>query len=235
MRIWSTSGGYKIIQVLSGRSNVFLLTNGESNILIDTSPELMWKALQRRLKRLGIENINLLILTHAHFDHSANAHKVRERYNAQVIIHQSEAKYVMTGENIPPRGTIAVIDYMVRTFSKPLASIARCQPCKVDYTFDSIYDLSGWGFNAFLMHTPGHTGGSSSVIVDNEIALVGDAMFGVFWWSIFPPFAADQNQMINSWHKLLGTECKIFIPSHGTANKRSLVEKDFNKRNPNKK
>gem|GEM_PF-3837033 len=42
MRNRTTSGGYKIIQVLSGRSNVFLLNNRQSNILVDTGPGFMW-------------------------------------------------------------------------------------------------------------------------------------------------------------------------------------------------
>ena len=80
------------------------------------------------------------------------------------------------------------------------------------------------------MHTPGHTEGSISLIIDNEIALVGDTMFGAFPGTIFPPFANDESLMVNSWEKLLKTKCKVFIPSHGSANDRGLVEKDFKKR-----
>jgi hydroxyacylglutathione hydrolase len=230
MRSWLTSSGYRIIQVLSGRSNVFLLTNGQSNILIDTSPEFMWETLQKKLDRLRIEQINLLILTHSHFDHAANAHKIKEKYNARVIIHQCETKYLISGENILPAGTSFIPKFLVRVFTKQFISFARCQPCNFDYTIDNIFDLSNFGFNAYLMHTPGHTQGSISLIIENDIALVGDTMFGILWWSVFPPFASDPSQMLNSWEKLLKTKCKIFIPSHGSANKRSLVEKDFNKR-----
>lgn len=80
------------------------------------------------------------------------------------------------------------------------------------------------------MHTPGHSIGSMSIIVDNEVAIVGDSMFGVFKWSVFPPFAEDCKQMIQSWGKLLETNCSIFIPSHGTENNRLLVQKDYKKR-----
>jgi glyoxylase-like metal-dependent hydrolase (beta-lactamase superfamily II) len=95
---------------------------------------------------------------------------------------------------------------------------------------DSHFDLIGFGFNAYLIHTPGHTIGSMSLIIDNEIAIVGDTMFGVFKLSVFPPYAEDTEKMIKSWGKLLETNCSIFIPSHGTENCRSLVQQDYNRR-----
>ena len=229
MRIWTTSAGNKIIQVLSGRSNVFLLTNGKSNILIDTSPGFFWKTLQKRLEKLRIDRIDLLVLTHSHFDHAANAYRIKEKYNAQVIIHRSEAEYLASGDNILPVGTNPVTRFLVRVFARQFISFAKYQSCESDITVDNTYDLSNLGFNAYLMHTPGHTRGSLSLIADNEVAIVGDTMFGIFRGSVFPPFASDQNQLLDSWRKLLDTGCKVFIPSHGTANKRSLVEKDLNR------
>jgi glyoxylase-like metal-dependent hydrolase (beta-lactamase superfamily II) len=229
MRSWVTSGGLKIIQVLSGRSNVFLLTNGQSDILVDTSPRFMWNTLQQSLDNLHIEKINLLILTHSHFDHAANAARIKEKYNPRVIIHRSESQYLATGDNILPTGTNPLTRFLVRVFAKQFKSFALYQPCNPDLTFDEMFDLSDYGFNAYLMHTPGHTRGSVSLIVDNEIALVGDTMFGIFRRTIFPPFASDQNQMLNSWRKLLETGCKVFIPSHGSAINRSLVENEINR------
>jgi glyoxylase-like metal-dependent hydrolase (beta-lactamase superfamily II) len=69
-----------------------------------------------------------------------------------------------------------------------------------------------------------------SLIVDDEIALVGDCMFGVFKGSAFPPFALDVKQMIISWGKLLNTGCHLYLPSHGTADSRELVQRDYDKR-----
>jgi hypothetical protein len=66
--------------------------------------------------------------------------------------------------------------------------------------------------------------------VDNEIAIVGDCMFGVFKSSVFPPVAEDPKEMIKSWGKLLETGCQVFIPSHGSADKRLLVQKEYDKR-----
>jgi glyoxylase-like metal-dependent hydrolase (beta-lactamase superfamily II) len=234
MKIWSTSGGFKIIRVLSGRSNVFLLTNGQTKILVDTSAGFMWDTLQRRLDRQGIEKLDLLILTHSHFDHAANAAAVREKYRARVVIHKSEAEFLSTGANILPTGTNRFTEFLIRAFANKFRSVARYKPCSPDITFDDVFSLSDFGFNAYVMHTPGHTFGSVSVIIDDETALVGDTMFGKFPGSVFPPFAADVSQLLKSWDKLLGTKCRIFIPSHGIENKRALVEKDFKKRSTGK-
>jgi hydroxyacylglutathione hydrolase len=230
MRIWTTSSGYEIIQVLAGRSNVFLLLNKEKNILIDTSPKFMWKILQNRLRQLKINKIDYLILTHTHFDHAANSKRIKEKYNAQVIVHKNEAEYLTNGDNIIPQGTNPLSKTLVRLFAKQYSSLAKYEPCQFDLSVDSTFNLHDLGFKAKIMHTPGHTPGSMSVIIDDEVALVGDTMFGVFWWTIYPPFANDTAQMINSWGKLLQTNSKVFIPSHGSANSRSLVEIDYKKR-----
>jgi hydroxyacylglutathione hydrolase len=73
------------------------------------------------------------------------------------------------------------------------------QPVQPDILVNERMTLNEFGFNAFVIHTPGHSFGSISVIIDNEIAIVGDAMFGVFRNSVFLPFADDLKQMVISW------------------------------------
>ena len=68
------------------------------------------------------------------------------------------------------------------------------------------------------------------MIVDNEIAIVGDAMLRFFKNSVFPPFADDIKEMIKSWGKLLKTECNLFLPGHGKEIKRELLQREYNKR-----
>jgi glyoxylase-like metal-dependent hydrolase (beta-lactamase superfamily II) len=105
----------------------------------------------------------------------------------------------------------------------------RCPPCRPDILVDDELSLADFGFNARIVYTPGHSPGSQSVIVDGEIALVGDAMFGIVPGSAFPPFASDVPLLVDSWGKLLVTGCRLFLPAHGTANSRLLVQRDFDK------
>jgi hydroxyacylglutathione hydrolase len=230
MKTWTAKGGNRIIQILSGRSNVFLLTNGKINFLIDTSAGRLWNKLQRQLEKAGIVQIHYLILTHAHFDHAANANRIKIKYGASVIVQQMEADYLAKGDNIIPQGTTSLTRLLVNLAGKRFFRYMKYEPCRADILVNNLLDLKGMGIDAFIMHTPGHTSGSVSVIVEDEIALVGDTMFGIFKGSVFPPYAENPDVMIQSWGKLLQTGCKVFIPSHGTANTRSLVEKDHRKR-----
>jgi glyoxylase-like metal-dependent hydrolase (beta-lactamase superfamily II) len=81
--------------------------------------------------------------------------------------------------------------------------------------------------NIKVIQTPGHTLASQSLIVDNELAYVGDAMFGVIKNNIFPPFADDVESMIFSWKKLYDTGCQTFYPGHGQKIERALLQKQY--------
>jgi len=66
-------------------------------------------------------------------------------------------------------------------------------------------------------------------LVDDEIATVGDTMFGIYNNSVFPPFADKQAELIKSWHKLLRTDCHTFLPGHGKEIERKLLQKEYDK------
>lgn len=230
MKTYLTAKGNKITQVLTGKSKAFLLSNGQKNILIDTATPSKWNALNKKLNSLGLKKIDLLVLTHSHFDHAGNASRIKENYNAEVLIHRTEVAYLEKGESIPPVGANSFARLLVRFLSILPASFSKYEPCKSDYMIDDNFNLSDFGFNSYLIHTPGHTPGSISLIVDDEIALTGDAMFGFRGLTISPPFASDKNQLKSSWYKLLNTNAKLFIPSHGLSLDRSFVERYLKKK-----
>ena len=178
---------------------------------------------------MEVDILDYLILTHTHYDHAENSKKIKEKYGTKIIVHKDEASCLTSGENILPDGTNAITKLIIRLLGAKLLSRFNYEPCQYDYLVDSVFDLNTMGFNAYIMHTPGHTIGSMSIIIDDNIALVGDTMFGVFKWSVFPPYANNIIQMIDSWGKLLKTNCLLFIPSHGSANSRTLVQKEYSK------
>ena len=231
MKSWQTKSGLRVLQILSGRSNVFILTNGHKNILIDTSPANKLKLLENRLKDNNIDHIDYLILTHSHFDHAGNAARLKNKFGCKVILHRSEDHNLRTGAISQPNGTNTFTRFIVKNLATKFSSRLKTEPCMPDILIDGKYGLRESGFNAYILHTPGHSPGSVSIIIDEEIALVGDTMFGVFKWSVFPPYAEDSDQLVKSWRSLLETNCQIFLPSHGGSKNRSQLLTEYQKRN----
>jgi glyoxylase-like metal-dependent hydrolase (beta-lactamase superfamily II) len=230
MKSWLTRDNLSVIKLLGMRSNVFLVSDGRLNILVDTSPSIFRRILEKRLRSLNITRIDYLILTHTHFDHTGNAKWIRDNYMAKVIVHRSEEAFLAEGMSSLPAGTNFFTRPLMRNFGLKATKKMSYDPCPADFIVDDRFDLEDLGINAYILHTPGHSAGSMSVVVGNEIAIVGDAMVGTFPGMIFPPFADDVPEMIRSWGKLLQSGCRIFLPSHGSANSRELLEREAGKR-----
>jgi glyoxylase-like metal-dependent hydrolase (beta-lactamase superfamily II) len=82
MRVWRTKSGYSVYCILPGRSNVFLLSGFDKNILIDSSPGYKWRKLKESLNNMKIKKIDFLILTHMHFDHADAERFLKEIYHS---------------------------------------------------------------------------------------------------------------------------------------------------------
>lgn len=231
MKLWTTKNGQKIYQILNGRSNAFLVSSGEKYILIDTGRKNKWKELKNKLDELGVNENSMaaLILTHTHFDHAENAYNIKENYKTNLIVHKSEEGFIRNGSNPVIKGTNLATGSITRILGESLRKLYKYKSADCDIMVEDNFNLVDLGFEAYILHTPGHSIGSLSIIIDDEIAIVGDAMFGVFKNSVFPPYAEDSVTMIKSWKKLLNTGCSLFIPAHGTENSKELLQKEYEK------
>jgi len=226
MNAWQTVKGTTIHRVIGGRSNVFLISKNSRSMLIDTSTGGNFGRLVKRLRDLPVntDTLSALILTHVHFDHAANAARIREQYGVRVIVPESEAALLESGRNAPLDGVFPITRFLYKLLNGPaILNRITFKPSRWDIAVKDRRDLGDFGFNAYILPTPGHSVGSQSVIVDDEIAIVGDALFGVFPGSVLPPWAADVDLMVKSWKILLDTGCRLFLPAHGWPRDRELL------------
>jgi hydroxyacylglutathione hydrolase len=230
LKHWKTHSGYLIYQVLGIRCNAYLLTNGVNQLLIDCGGKRYKKQLTRNLSKLGITKLDALILTHSHFDHAGNANFIQERFGCAVIIHEEEAQYLLEGDSPLPAGTNWITKLLVNFAGKRVSPFLKFESCRADLLIGARLSLENFGFKGYVLHTPGHSRGSVSIVVDEEIVLAGDTLFGIFPGSIFPPFADYPQQLPDSWKLLLETNSKEFFPSHGSPRSRKLIQMSSHKR-----
>jgi hypothetical protein len=91
---------------------------------------------------------------------------------------------------------------------------------KADIIFEKKIDLQDFGIEAKLVHTPGHTAGSCSVVMSNGEALVGDLFIGGWlggWidpnWPTYHFFTEDKELVHRSIRKLLDMGWKNSTPA----------------------
>lgn len=223
-----TSGGAEVTQLLAGRSNVFLIKHiTERFVMVDTSVPMVRRRLLRALKYEGVNRIEYIILTHSHYDHVGNAKHIRRYFDSQTVAHRYEAMNIRKGEMDIPRGTYSVIKDVIDIINS-LNFAVFYEPCNVDHEVTDIWWFKGLrGID--IIHTPGHSLGSMSVIVDHEVAIVGDTMVNALLFNVFPPFADDVELLLKSWQSLLDTGCYIFLPSHGGPITREELKKALDK------
>lgn len=229
MKRWQTSRGNDIYQVLSGRSNAYLVSAGEYSMLVDTGPASAYRRLKRNIRSLTpqIGRMRYLVLTHTHFDHCQNAAAIQREFNCRVVVPDREVNYAQEGYTPLPSGTFLLTQAIVALGRLVGRRHFGYDPFVPDMAVGGGFEFSRDRADIRLVATPGHSPGSASITVDGEVAIVGDAMFGVLKQSVFPPFADDVQTMVRSWDTLLHTGCSLFLPGHGKEIVRERLAKAY--------
>jgi len=208
---------FSTIQLL-GMVQCFLL-KGEKTILIDAGMSGQMKGFQKGLTEAGVqlEDIDLILFTHGHFDHIGLAKEIVDRSDAQTAIHRLEKDWLESGKPPFPPGTTA--------WGKFLASSVKLLPemsvpgTKVDFALgDEGLSLGEYGIAGKVVYTPGHTLGSVSILLDDGTAIVGDLAMSAKIFRLnpgVPIFAEDTALVKESWRKLLDLGAKAIYPAHG--------------------
>lgn len=215
----------RIIPVRFNNVHGYIVAQGDHALMIDTGYEGMKDQVSEALGKAGLseKNLELIILTHTHFDHAGGARSLMNETGARLAVHYLEAEYLGKGRTPIPPGTrwkARLISFFGRTFYR---KIEKYTPVDADILIEDDFSLKSFGISGKVIHTPGHTKGSVSVILDNGAAIVGDVMMGVSLKEHFPPFAWDRKQVLESWERLLATGSKVFYPAHGHRLKREEI------------
>lgn len=231
LKKWITTHNLEILQVLNRRSNIYFIWNGSRGLLVDTGKNSSWEKLNKNLQQLKKEGktIDFLALTHTHFDHCQNAATIQAQENCKILASKKEAEFCRNGFTPLPSGTFGFSRVVVGMGKRLNKKWFGYKPFNPNVIIKNELELKEFSGLVHIISTPGHTEGSLSILVDNEFALVGDTLFGIFKNSVFPPFANNVPELINSWEKLLNTRCRLFLPGHGKEIKHKLLKRNWQK------
>ena len=206
-----------------GMTQTYLLRGAGGYLLVDAGPRGFAPTFRRALSHHGIapQQIRLIIVTHAHFDHVGSLHALQNLCNCPVLAHRAEAELLAHGRVVLPPGTNWLTRFLIRLarrHPRRVKKLGRFDPVRPDRTISRPLDLAAYGFDAQVRPTPGHTPGSLSVVTASGRAMVGDlavnylpAGRGPFW----PPFGDDLALIRESWSALRSMGVTTFYPAHG--------------------
>ncbi|MBT8508353.1 hypothetical protein AZH53_08035 [Methanomicrobiaceae archaeon CYW5] len=224
-----TSDTCRVHAIRSGTSHAYLLTGGRGAILIDTGSGTDIDRFGDQLAAAGIrlQDISLLILTHAHYDHVALAAEIREHANCRILAHDAAAPFLKQGHTPFPHGTGIVSRAISSAGTGFFSAKGDFTAFSPDITISRRTVLEEYGLPVTVLPTPGHTADSLSVLTSAGDAFVGDTCFHVFPWTVIPPFADDPAALALTWEALLAEDVTTFHPGHGSPFGRDLLERSL--------
>lgn len=205
----------KYLKTSLGFSNTYLIKGKDGYLLIDSGVKNKTDKLRDKMSEYGIKfsDIILIIITHVHSDHVGGLKEIKDKTKAPVLVHKSEAELLKKGESTFPKGNNLIGKMIVNFMNRRENNTFN--PVKPDISIRDYYNLKGFGFEGEVIHTPGHTKGSISIIIEDRHCFIGDTMFSYIPFSCNPPFADYPKKLYQSWEKIKKYDCQIFHPGHG--------------------
>jgi glyoxylase-like metal-dependent hydrolase (beta-lactamase superfamily II) len=198
------------------------LIRGERNALIDTGTPLSPRNdIAPVLKDLGLtlEDIDLILNTHGHFDHTGGDSAVKSVSNAQILIHTDEVFVVEDHERFfNEEFGLAVEAIMGREHieeeKKRFLEIAGPDVVVDGQLADNDIIELGDGCKLRVIHLPGHSCGSVGFYWEEEGMLFsGDSLQGLHHGSALP-IITDLKAYIKSLERLKGLPLQLILQGH---------------------
>jgi hydroxyacylglutathione hydrolase len=211
-------------------TNCYLVPIDSKYLLVDTGYEWEWDTFQKGLNELNVKisDIDYLLLTHHHDDHSGLITNLIEiNPKIRIILHQLCSEYLKLGKHVHPsefwhmNKRISIILSIKAKFDKKWThSFPIYNGRESDIIINSDTNLKDIGVNlkGRIIETPGHSLDQIALILDNGICICGDSA------SNFLHFAGLKYGLISidnwdyfyqSWDKIIDSNVNKIYPAHG--------------------
>jgi glyoxylase-like metal-dependent hydrolase (beta-lactamase superfamily II) len=227
-----------IRRLTQGVTNFYLIEQSGKFTLVDAGTPGDWNFFQRSLTSSGaqLSDLEAVLITHAHSDHTGFAERARREAQAPVWIHQADAAAARTGQAGAKNDGRATSYLLKAEFYRTLVSLARRGATRMipikevcEFADGETIDVPG---RPRVVHAPGHTPGSAALLVaDRRVLLTGDVLAtrnpltGRIGPQIMPSGLNEDTPLaLASLDALPGIEADLLLPGHGEPWKGDVAE-----------
>lgn len=217
-----------IHRLTRGVTNFYLIEEGDKLVLIDAGTPKDWDVFVHAVADLGrqLDDLEAVLLTHAHADHTGFAEHARTETDATVWIHRDDEHSLRTGDVDKPDGHMRSYLFKPQMY-RTMWSLGRRGAAKIAPVYEvssfsdgEILDLPG---KPRVIHAPGHTKGSCALLAETSSTLfAGDVLTtwnpltGAGGPQIMPSgMNQDSEQAMRSLDVFDGVSANTMLPGHG--------------------
>ncbi len=141
---------------------------GKKNILIEVGPSASTPNLLQAIKKIGVESIDLILLTHIHLDHAGGLYNILKEFShTKVIAHKKGIPHLVSPKRLW-NASLKVLGHIAEGFGEPM-------PIPEEVFIKDPGDIVE---GIRIIDTPGHAPHHYSYVINNNL-FVGEAV-GVF-------------------------------------------------------
>lgn len=215
-------------RVSYGISNWYLVEDAGGLVCVDAGTPADWHQLTRELARLGrsLGDVEAVLLTHAHSDHTGFAEQARREAGASVHVHEADAEAARTGR--PGRAEGGMARYLMRAEAyRTIAGLTRRGALRIVpiqqlavFHDGEVLDVPG---GPRVVHAPGHTAGSAALwfeargfVCSGDALVTRNPLTGRLGPQIMPTgFNENTDQAMASLDAFDGVRADLVLPGHG--------------------
>lgn len=212
----ASKGENRVVPIKFGHVNIYLIRTERGHVLVDAGMPNSEEKLDNAFQEAGVDpqRVELIIATHGHLDHIGSIAHAQRTTGGKVLCHRSFSERLANGEIEPaaPRN----LRGRVMNFMTGLAGF-EYEGIEPDLLMDEEFDLADYGLAGKVIHTPGHSPSSVSILLDNGEALIGDLVRDESSGKVgLGMFYEDKQVLLESLEKVAAHEPRIIYLSHGT-------------------
>jgi hydroxyacylglutathione hydrolase len=205
-----------VVTINLGGVNCYLAKCADGFVLIDAGFSARRNLLVQSLSRTGCKpgNLRFVLITHGDSDHAGNGAFLQKEFRAPIGMHPDDFGMVeygnMSWNRKPKADRMSVVMKVVGSVVRLVAK-EHFETFTPDVAVHDGYDLSKYGFNAKVLHIPGHSKGSIGVLAENGDFYCGDFLYTTPGMN----FVDDADARAVSLAILQKLDIKAVYPGHG--------------------